>query len=343
MPRPNPKHRYCFTINNYNETDIELCKALRYDYLLLGFEVGDKGTPHIQGYVELRFKQRLKALSKLLPRAHIESCKGTQAHNIHYCKKGGDFVEFGTPRKQGSRTDLDRSRYMASTDGMRSVVQSCSLQEIQVAEKFLTYCEPKRNHYTTVVWIWGPSGIGKSSYIREAVRDKDVYWKSADNKWWQGYDGHKVVVMDDFRASWCTFNKLLEILDNYPCTVENKGGSRQLLAERIYVSSIHPPELIYPDMVLQLEPIAQLTRRIDLSVNLREKDQIIEDIPWPEDQDTSAPAPLDAQQAGREPAVRSLSSGEAEIIDITGEDTSMEVVPVVVPEVPKVIVPLRLA
>ena len=42
----------------------------------------------------------------------------------------------------------------------------------------------------------GCSGVGKSSYIRSIVPKEDLYIKQR-NKWWDGYRGEQVAVMDD--------------------------------------------------------------------------------------------------------------------------------------------------
>ena len=35
-------------------------------------------------------------------------------------------------------------------------------------------------------------------------------------KWWEGYDGHEVVLLDDIRKDFCKFHELLTLLDIYP-------------------------------------------------------------------------------------------------------------------------------
>jgi hypothetical protein len=99
----------CFTINNYDDIDVNSLKLLFSDkgkYLVYGHEVGDSGTPHLQGYIELKGQYVLNTLKKYLPRAHIEARRGTPQEAAEYCKKDGDFIELGEMTQQGERTDI---------------------------------------------------------------------------------------------------------------------------------------------------------------------------------------------------------------------------------------------
>ena len=50
-------------------------------------ELGEEGTLHLQGYIEMKQPARLAALKKLLPRAHLEMARGTKGECIRYCLK----------------------------------------------------------------------------------------------------------------------------------------------------------------------------------------------------------------------------------------------------------------
>lgn len=86
-PQPAPAKDWCFTINNPKAKHWDKLWALDYQYLVFQVEVGAEGTPHIQGFVQLRDKVRLTGLKKLLPKAHLEKRKGTPEEAAHYCKK----------------------------------------------------------------------------------------------------------------------------------------------------------------------------------------------------------------------------------------------------------------
>lgn len=257
----------CFTINNYTREDIDkLCELeSKLVYLIVGFEIGEQGTEHIQGYLELKSEMRFESLKKFMPRAHMEARKGKNTQASDYCKKEGYFVTFGKLKIQGARKDLDRVRECSLEGGMREVTALYNAQQIKVAEKFLTYNEPARNFKPHVIWITGPTGSGKSMTARHIVGEEDVYTKSDVSKWFDGYDGHENVILDDFRGSWMAFSDFLTLIDRYERRVEFKGGSRQFLAKKIVITSIMRPENCYPGVG---EDIQQLLRRIDDTIVL---------------------------------------------------------------------------
>ena len=58
--------------------------------MVVGVEVGEKGTPHLQGYVRLTKNTRFNAVKKLIGmKAHIEMARGTELENDEYCRKDG--------------------------------------------------------------------------------------------------------------------------------------------------------------------------------------------------------------------------------------------------------------
>jgi len=107
-----------FTVNNYREGDLDAIKGSDlYKYGLCGKEVGESGTPHLQGYVQLKkrtaWKTAVKNFQALVNnRAHLDNAKGSWEQNKAYCSKDpeADFVEWGTRPQRGKRMDLEAMR-----------------------------------------------------------------------------------------------------------------------------------------------------------------------------------------------------------------------------------------
>lgn len=263
---------WLFTYNNPTMS-IEECQDMflhgyKTKYIVMGAEVAPTtGTPHYQGYVYFASAKSIKDLKNKFQKIHFIIANGTAEQNRKYClkirtidpKPNEVFIEWGDMPQQGKRKDLDEiKKCLAEGCGLRDVVQiASSYQSVKMAETILKFNEKKRNFKPTVIWIWGPTGCGKT---RRAMEILDDPWISGKNlKWWEGYDAHKDVLIDDFRKDFCTFHELLRILDRYPYTVETKGGSRQLLAEKMIITSCFHPSKVYETR----EDVQQLIRRID--------------------------------------------------------------------------------
>jgi len=80
--------RYCFTFNNYTEEGIETFKTIVQGmciYLYWSHEVAPTtGTPHLQGYLELKKKTRASVLGKIFK---------TQEKKPNFCAANGSAKE----------------------------------------------------------------------------------------------------------------------------------------------------------------------------------------------------------------------------------------------------------
>ena len=164
---------------------------------------------------------------------------------------------------------------LTETGRMKDVVaQATSYQSIRMAEVWLKYFEKPREWKTKVMWYWGVTGSGKSYAAHK--QSEHPYICLETNQWWEGYDAHEHVIIDDMRKNFCTYSRLLNLLDEYGCVVECKGGSRQLLAKQIIITSCYHPAEMYDTR----EDIEQLLRRIDkiehFTTTWREKKEKLE-------------------------------------------------------------------
>ncbi|AGA18246.1 hypothetical protein [uncultured marine virus] len=256
------KRGWFLTINNPTE-DCKL-KSLRYvhksEYGVIGEETcPTTGTPHYHVYFRLKDAVTFSKIKKDIPRANIEPAKGNDQQCKDYCSKQNLLVEHGTiSAGQGKRTDMSKVKDLISEDPrMSSIIEQVgSLQSIRTAEKLLIYKEPKRNWKTEVYWFCGATGTGKSKLAFEL--HPDAYVAMDTGEWWEGYDAHEEVIIDDMRRDFLKFHQLLKLFDRYPYRVQFKGGSRQFLARTIIVTSCYSPE----EMFETREDIQQLLRRL---------------------------------------------------------------------------------
>lgn len=105
-------------------------------------------------------------------------------------------------------------------------------------------------------WIFGGSGSGKSRGAREQINlmrnaslvkyDKvwRCYWKMYSEKWWEGYEGEEIVLIDDIAPdAWKQLTLWKVWLDAYPFRAEVKGSSVCLRPKVvIFTSNYHPDQ-----------------------------------------------------------------------------------------------------
>lgn len=160
------KH-WCFTLNNYTSEEYrKIVDYLNSDhciYGVVGKEVGESGTPHLQGYVSCRIRLTLRSIKVLLSdRAHFETKRGTPYEAAEYCKKDGDFVEFGEVpvQTQGKRTDWELLRDHIENSQERPTKRSLFLLFPNLMAR-----------YESAVWQYIDSVLPPVQFTNSAPRD----------------------------------------------------------------------------------------------------------------------------------------------------------------------------
>lgn len=260
---------WTFTLNNYTDDDLKnlglLGVAQSTTYLIYGKEIGENNTPHLQGYIYMKAGRTFSAMKKIIPKAHIEASEGSAASNTKYCSKDGDVTTFGAPPSQGKRNDIQEIKDMVRRgETMAKIVEvAANYQSVRMAEVCMKYKPLEKREKPMVKWYYGGTGTGKTYAAWEETGYIDT-WVSHDSlQWFDGYDGQKNVIIDDFRAGDCRFSNLLRYLDRYPMKVPIKGGFVNWVPTLIIITSTHQPKKVYKNIDIQ-ENIDQLLRRIDI-------------------------------------------------------------------------------
>lgn len=107
--------RVCVTVNNYTGEGYEAFKVASVEkckYAVIGKEVGESGTRHLQCFLILKKKTRLNTVTKWIETVtgkhpFTAAAKGKNQEASDYCKKDGVFFEHGSyPAGKGARTDI---------------------------------------------------------------------------------------------------------------------------------------------------------------------------------------------------------------------------------------------
>lgn len=144
--QPNPSKKWCFTLNNYTDYDFNeihrIC-CVNSAKFIIGKEVGESGTPHLQGYIEFTRRVRPKGIFPI-DRIHWESARGTRADNTSYCSKDGNYI---------SNMHIDKPLIL---------LDETKFYPWQAWLYNMLALEPDSR---TVIWIWESIGnIGKSAF-----------------------------------------------------------------------------------------------------------------------------------------------------------------------------------
>lgn len=272
--RRNRAKAWCFTLNNYDRESEESIKSLADDpnttYLIYGREVGaENQTPHLQGYIEFGQKKSFSRVRRLFPDGtHVERRCGTAAEAADYCKKDGDFFEKGRISRQGRRSDLEviREEIKEGADEL-TIADNHFAQWCQYRRSFRQYRallareRPKIAPFVHV--IWGPTGVGKSRYVRHMHPDERIFNWGGD-RWFDGYAGQPIALFDDFDGEGLDFRMLLRVLDRYKLSVPVKGDFVDWNPRRIYITSNRDPMFWYSN-----EDCAPLLRRFTIVDHVR--------------------------------------------------------------------------
>lgn len=115
---------------------------------------------------------------------------------------------------------------------------------------------PPRTKAPDVLFLWGPTGTGKSWKAREVSQDHvagtggTVLWKMNGCKWYDGLNGStKCMVWDEFvpKDAGVHLGHMLRLLDGYPLQVEIKGGAMEFNVDLIIFTSNYDPMDWYYD------------------------------------------------------------------------------------------------
>lgn len=246
--------KWSYTWNNYPEgTPLDWIANEDVTWHICGYEVGDSGTPHIQGFVHFVKRTRLTALKKKYPGTiHWEAQRGNDTDCSDYVHKigkhsdkahtkvpGTEVFEIGGPGKNVPAEIIS----MAKKREFNEISEEYPTHFLrhgnfikQIAD--LTQAKPTNLDALDNYWVYGDSGVGKSYYCRNHWGADNTYTLSAGQKWWPNYRGEATIHIEDLDES---HSGLLASLkqwgDHYPFYIEDKGTGRSIRPTRIVISS----------------------------------------------------------------------------------------------------------
>lgn len=252
--------------------------------MIVGNEIGDEGTPHLQGFVAYKVRTRFSTVKAQMPKAHIEKMLGTPKSASKYCMKDGDYEEFGTlPDYQGGASGgaakAKNYRAMAELAQANKIDDIMEIDPVSYVQHYHAYKRIAQDHPPETLnlddvcgeWLVGEPGVGKSYKARE---DNPHYYDKAINKWWDGYQGEPVVILDDFDLVHHVLgHHLKRWADRYAFPAEQKGTTTKIRPQKIIVTSNYTIEEIFSQdgdcLVAALKRRFKTTRILDWKLGMQ--------------------------------------------------------------------------
>jgi len=144
---------YVFTLNNYTNEDIDniilMCHTKEYKYIFQE-EKGERGTPHLQGYLMAQYPIDFNAINKLF-KWHVEKARGSKLQNMNYCSKISDRI---------GEVFSNMPEFVVIKDNyLKQQPYAYQLEILELIKK-----EPDER---IIYWYWEPKGnTGKSTFCK---------------------------------------------------------------------------------------------------------------------------------------------------------------------------------
>ncbi len=229
-------------------------------YVVVGMEIcPNTKKPHGQGFLQLKNRLRLRGVKDQvgLQAIHLEpkAKNSTVEEAIDYCKKDGDYWEWGTKKPgQGNRSDIaevrdDIKAGMSIPDIIMKSPEvwfKYSGAVLKTRAIFRGLAVPKTREVEVTV-LWGPTGTGKTWTAMDYHSVFKMQGYDLQKGWFCQYKGEDRLVIDEFTNGSCNIARLLALLDGYKLELQIKNASTWAeWSEVVLTTNLQWPEMIYP-------------------------------------------------------------------------------------------------
>ena len=227
----------------------------------MALEVGESGTPHIQGFIHLKNAMTMSAFKKMLGtnRVHIEPARGTDYEAWMYCVKDADKPDYfevnrwgDEPSIEGELSDWEKIAKMV-TEGATNLeiiskYPSIAIRCQAALDRMRLEIERKNAEWRTleVKFITGPTGCGKTRTVMENYGYANVYRiQNYNSSMFDEYMGEDVIVFEEFRGQ-VRIEQMLNFLDGYPVQLPARYANKMAKFTKVYMLTNVKFEELYP-------------------------------------------------------------------------------------------------
>lgn len=224
--------KWVFTLNNYTEYDFKSLHnymAQMAQKYIIGKEVGKKGTPHLQGFVEWKNPKRFDEMKNLNYKMHLGVAYGSAEENLIYCSKDGNFV---------TNIYVEKPK----------ILEDCQLYDWQ--KKILNIIENEEPDDRTINWIYNEKGKGgksnfakylfyhkKAMYLRSGTA-RDIKNILFDNKFARDI----IIDLTRSKENFVSYTLMEELKDGFLFSTKFEGGAKLITTPHIFVFANFKPD-----------------------------------------------------------------------------------------------------
>lgn len=227
-----PSIRWIMVLNNYTEDEIIYVSSIcsKYcKYAIIEKEIGECGTPHLQGYFEFKTKMRPCSVFNKCSRIHFEKARDSREVNDRYCGKDHNIiVSIGRPKPI-------------------KIIEELYPWQKDIENIILTEPDDRK-----VYWFYETKGnIGKSQFIKYCIVKYKILYCSGGKYtdimnlvFNQNMDKCNCVMFDIPRANkGCVSYSALESIKNgMVCNTKYETGVKIFNSPHIFCFANFPPD-----------------------------------------------------------------------------------------------------
>ena len=232
-----PSKRWCFVLNNYTQDEINSLVPKFQEYCkkyIVAKEVGEQGTPHLQGFFEFHTKRRPISVFNNI-RLHFDKARACDLDQVIYCSKEGSVIEkYGLPNIPRPLKVINPNRAFQQ-----------EILEIVKGEP----CDRK------IFWYFGEGNIGKTQFCKYLSHHHNAIClsgKGADVR--NGVVEYKKIHGDtpelvlfpiprSYNTEYLSYEALENIKDMYFYSGKYEGGMINGNAPHLIVFANEPPDI----------------------------------------------------------------------------------------------------
>ena len=227
-------------------------------YAIYQYERGECGTPHLQCFIIYKGGKRFKNVKQDFPTAHLKVPNGSNSDNREYCTKKdtrlAEPVEIGEFSEMRARNDVIQFFDMLKLGATNMMLQNLfpvlyaqyGPDKIEkMRQDILKDEHGKKFRKIKVTYIYGPTRLGKTSYVYERYPLEDICRvNNYERGTFEDYQHQKILVLDEFTGK-IEITFMNNLLDKFPVNLPARFANRTACFEEAYIISNLPLDRIY--------------------------------------------------------------------------------------------------